>query len=129
MRTVVYMNMGNWGSNMILYAGICYNNDSIWVWWCLKSEFSRSCKWLFNTTVAFPIQRIKNEAIRKNIYKFIFWWKFIIKTRKRRNNLIKPMVYIHNWTFDFWSLLRHKPLQWVSVSFSINWEELDLLIL
>ena len=36
--TVMYMNMGNWGSDMILYASICYNNDCIWVWWCLKSD-------------------------------------------------------------------------------------------
>ena len=35
--TVIYMNMGDWGGDTILYAGICYNNDCIQLWWYLES--------------------------------------------------------------------------------------------
>jgi len=46
--------------------------------------------------ITFPIQRIKQKIIWKNVYKSVSKWKLTIKKRKERNNFIKPIVHINN---------------------------------
>jgi len=43
---------------------------------------------------------MKREMTGKNIYQSISRRKFLIEYIKRRENFIKPVIYIYNKTFD-----------------------------